>query len=212
MDDVDVDVVAVAQADEAFREIGEGGVDRATDQEFRPGRARRAADDVDDAAMRRLQERPEQPRHAHRAEELEREAVGPCLVGKRQEIAAARRARIVDEHVAAAEARVDLGMDLLAALERTQIGGDRHRRRPAGRGDDFRAFGQIGRVRCRQHRLRALAREGRSDGAADAAAAAGDDDDLAGEFVCHAMPPALQCATYTRRALASRVGLPTALT
>ncbi len=48
MDDVDVDVVAVAERGEALGEIGEGRVDRAADQEVRSRRARGAADDIDD--------------------------------------------------------------------------------------------------------------------------------------------------------------------
>src|SRR5689334_9606387 len=46
VNDIDVDVVAVAHRGDALGEIGKGGIDRAADQEIRSGRARRAADDV----------------------------------------------------------------------------------------------------------------------------------------------------------------------
>ena len=52
MDDVDIDVVAVAERGEALGEIRHRRVDRAADQEIRPRRARGAADDVDDVAVR----------------------------------------------------------------------------------------------------------------------------------------------------------------
>src|SRR5690348_11289229 len=72
---------------------------------------------------------------------------------------------------------------------------------PAGRGDRFRAFGKVCRIGRRQHRLRALTREGRGDGAADTAAAAADHHDLAAEFVCHRLLPRIfRAPLYAARA------------
>ena len=139
-------------------------------------------------------------RQPHRGVELEREAVGPGLVRLLEEFSAFGRAGIVDQHVAALEALVHLGEHLLAAGKRAQIAGNRHRRRPARRGDRLRAFGEIGRVRRRQHGLRALAREGGRDGPADAAAAAADDDDFSLEFSRHWLPPLISAGLYTRPA------------
>src|SRR3989454_5671747 len=90
-------------------------------------------DDVDDASLRSLQQRPEQPGEPHAAEELQREAVEPDRIGQVQERARARRARVVDEHVATMEALVDALEQLLARLELAQIAGDGERLRPLRR-------------------------------------------------------------------------------
>src|SRR5215470_16732577 len=49
--------------------------------------------------------------------------------------ARARRARVVDEHIAPAEALVDAVEQLLACRERAQVAGHRDRLRPLGRDD-----------------------------------------------------------------------------
>ena len=101
-------------------------------QEFGLDGARRAADDVDHMAVRGFEQRPEEPRQPHGAEEFERKAVEPEHRRDGQEVAGAGRARAVDQHVAALEALVDLRENLLAARERAQIARDRHRLGPAG--------------------------------------------------------------------------------
>ena len=51
MDHVDVDAVLLAEARQPLGEIRAGGIHRAADEKQRVGRARRAADDVDHAAL-----------------------------------------------------------------------------------------------------------------------------------------------------------------
>src|SRR5215470_16305250 len=101
-DRVDVHSVALAQAREPLGEVVHGRVDRAADQELRVGRARGSADDVDDVPVRALEHWPEQAAKANAAEELEREAVLPRLLGKSEERARTRGACRVDQDVAAA--------------------------------------------------------------------------------------------------------------
>src|SRR5215472_10372395 len=120
MNDVDVDVIAIAELRQALGKVGDRRVDRAADQKFGIGGACGAPDDVDDASLRSLQHRPEQPGEPHAAEELQREAVEPDRIGQIQERARARRARVVDEHVATLEAFVDAAEQLLARLELAQ--------------------------------------------------------------------------------------------
>ena len=62
--------------------------------------------------------------------------------------------------IATLEALIDLGEDLLAGRQRAQVAGNGHRLWPY-RGDGLGTFRKIGRIGCRQHRLRALTREGR---------------------------------------------------
>ena len=77
---------------------------------------------------------------------------------------------------------------LLAAFELAQVGGDRERRRPAGRGDGLGRGGEIVLRRRHDHRLRARLGEIDRDLAADAAAAAGDDHDFSLKLAWHFLP------------------------
>src|SRR6476620_297289 len=70
MNDVDVDAVLLALLRQRLGEIAHRGVDRSTDRKIGAGRARRAAADVDDNAVRRLQHRPERAAHPHAAEQF----------------------------------------------------------------------------------------------------------------------------------------------
>jgi hypothetical protein len=92
--------------------------------------------------------------------EFEREAVGPQIVRLLEEFSALSGARIVDQHVAAFETLIHFGEHLLAGGKLAQVAGNGHRLRPAASCDRFRALGEVGRARCRQHGLRALTREG----------------------------------------------------
>src|SRR5262245_64215831 len=69
VDDVDVDVVAIADSGKPLCKIRKGGVHRAADQKIRSRRFGRRAYNVDDTSMRCLEQWPEQPRQAHRSEE-----------------------------------------------------------------------------------------------------------------------------------------------
>ena len=190
MDHVDVDAVAHAELGQSLRRIRQRRIDRAADGELGLRRARGAADDVDDVALRRLQHRPEQPREPDGGVILEREAVEERLVGQFQEIAGAGAPGVVHEDVAAAEFLFHLGGELLAVGKLAQVAGDGKRLKPHLR-DHLRGGGKIvGRGR-RDHGLRALARERHRDPAPDAAAAAGDDRDLALKFSCHIHPSIL---------------------
>jgi hypothetical protein len=106
MNDVDVDVIAIAELRQALGEIGHRRIDGPADQELGIGRAGRAPDDVDHASLRSLQQRPEQPGESHATEEFQREAVEPDRIGQVQECPGTRRARIIDKHVTTAEALV----------------------------------------------------------------------------------------------------------
>ena len=196
VDDIDVDVIPVAHRRETLGKIGEGGIDRTADQKFRARRPRRSTDDVDDAAMRVLQQRPEQPRQPHPAEEFQGKAIGPVgiwLIGK---FAAFGGAGIVHQHIAAAEAGFHLIENLLAAVERAQIAGDGHRREAARGSNGFGGLCKVGGAGRRQHGLRALARERGGDCPANAAAAAGDDHDFTVEFLRHSPSPRVVRALY----------------
>src|SRR5262245_421075 len=70
MNDVDVDVIAIAELRQALGKIGHRRVDRAADQKFGIGSACGAPDDVDDASLRGLQQRPEQPGEPHATKNL----------------------------------------------------------------------------------------------------------------------------------------------
>ncbi len=129
------------------------------------------------------------PRQPHRGVELEREAVGPGVVRLIEKLAAFGRAGIIDQHVAALEALVDLGEDLLTGRERAQVAGNGHRLRPASAGDRLGPFDEICRIGRRQHALRTLARECRGYRPADAAATAADDHDFSLEFLRHSSAP-----------------------
>ena len=185
---VDVDVVAIAERREALGEIREGRIDRTADQKIRARRACGAADNINDVAVRFLQQRPERLREPHCAVKFQRKAVGPGVVRLFKKLAALGGAGIVDQYVAALEAIIDLGEDLLAALKRAQVAGDRHRRRGTRAGNRLRRFGEVRRIRRRQHGLRALAREGDRNRPADTAAAATDDDHFSFEFLRHRRP------------------------
>src|SRR5665213_2658762 len=129
--------------------------------------------------------------------EFERVAVGPLLVRLLEKIAAFGRARAVDQRIATLEALIDLGEDLLAGRQRAQVSGNGHWLRPY-RGDGLGTFHEIGRIGCRQHRLRALTRESRRNGAADATAAAADHDYFSFKFLCHSFPLQKIRRLYTR--------------
>ena len=184
MNDVHVDIVPIAELREPLREIGHRGIDRAADQKLRVRGARGAANDIDDGALRRLQQWPEQPGEPHAAEEFQRKAVEPDGIGQIEEGSRARGARIVDEHVAAPESFLDPFEQPFAGLQGAQIASDRERFRPFRR-DRFGGGGQIGLGRGSEHGLGAFARECERNAAADAAAPARDDDDLPLEFFRH---------------------------
>src|SRR5262244_3396397 len=184
MNDVDVDVIAIAELGEPLGKVSHRRIDRAADQEFGIGGACGAPDDVDDAPLRSLQQRPEQPGEPHATEELQREAVEPDRIGQLQERARARRARIVDEHIATLEAFVDAAEQLLARLELAQIAGDGERLRPLRR-DRLGGGGEILLGGGGEHGLRTLARERERDAAAYTAARPRNDDDLAVELTRH---------------------------
>ena len=184
VNDVDVDIIAIAELRQALGKVGHRRIDRAADQEFGIRGARGASDDIDDASLRSLQQRPEQAGEPHAAEEFQREAVEPDRIGQFQERARARCARVVDEHVATLEALVDALEQLLARLELAQIAGDRERLRPLGR-DRLGGGGEILLGGGGEHGLRTLARERERDAAADPAARPRNDDDLAVELTSH---------------------------
>ena len=158
MDDVDIDAVALAETGQSLGEVGAGGVDRAADQKQRVGRARRAADDGDDAPLGRLQHRPEQFAEPHGGEIFQREAVVEGRIGHFQEVAAARRPGIVDQHVAASELVLHEAMQRLAGFQRFQVAREGERLRP-GIADRGRGGVEIGLRGGGEHGLRALARE-----------------------------------------------------
>src|SRR3954469_1188355 len=60
---------------------------------------------------------------AHAAEELERIAFEPDRIGQVHERSGARRARVVDQHVAARKSFIDARKQLLAGRQRTQVAG-----------------------------------------------------------------------------------------
>src|SRR4030095_11283078 len=103
VDRVHADAVLDTAIGEYLGDIEQRGVDRAADGELGRAGPTPDADDVDDRTVRRLQMWPGGTRQAHRAEEFQREAVGPIAVGERQEIATLRRTRVVDPHVAPAQ-------------------------------------------------------------------------------------------------------------
>jgi hypothetical protein len=157
-----------------------------------------------DIAMRDLEQRPEQLGQPHRGVEFQREAVAPGLVRQIEELAALGGASIVDQHVAALEAVADLRKKIFASGKLAQVAFHRQRRRSSGRCHRLGAGGKIGRVGGRQYGLRALARKSGRNGAADAAAASGDDDDLSFELARHGFLPFSGTALYAAiRAAAS---------
>ena len=63
-----------------------------------------------------LEQRPEQPGQPHRGEIFERKAIDKSLVWQVEKVAGARATGVVDEDVAAVEALLGLGENLLAAV------------------------------------------------------------------------------------------------
>ena len=185
MDDIDVDAVTFAELRQRLGEIAHRRIDRRADREIGAGRARRAAADIDDKTLRRLEHRPEQPAHAHTAEQFQRITVEPSIVRQVDEISGAGRARRAHQNVAAVEFVLHRVKDLLAAFELAQIRGDGNGRRPAGRGDDLARSGEVFRRGRHDDRPRSRAGELDGDLAANAATAPGDDRDLTGKFVWH---------------------------
>src|SRR4029077_1017524 len=116
MDDIDVDAVALAELRQRLGEISHRRIDRRTDREIGPRRARCAAADIDDETLGGLEHRPKQPAHAHAAEELERIAIEPRLVRQIGEIAGSRRAGRAHQYVAAVEFVLHAVEHLLAAF------------------------------------------------------------------------------------------------
>src|SRR5262249_9864967 len=184
VDHVDVDAVAHAELRQPLGEVRERRIDRAADQEFGLGRARGAADDGDDVALRGLEQQPEQPREPHRGEILERKAVKEGIVGELEEIAGAGAPRVVDQNVAAPEAFLDAGKELFAGRKVREVSREGERCRPFG-GDRLGGGGEIVGRGGRQHALRPLARERERDAAADATAAARHNYDLSFELFWH---------------------------
>src|SRR4051812_42703304 len=135
-------------------------------------------------SLRRLQQRPEQPRQSHGREIFQRKPIKESIVGQFEKVAGARAARIVDEDIAAPETFRHAREDLLALLDVAQIARDNKRLR-AQLGNLFGSRRQFVRRRRSKNTLRAFARERRSDTTAYAAAAAGDDHDLSLEFSRH---------------------------
>jgi len=143
VDDIDINVITVAECSEAFGEICHRRVDRTADEEIRPWRARGTTDDIDDIAMDLLEQRPEQPRKPDGGVEFQRKAVGPQGIRLLEKIATEGRSGTVDQNVATFEVLVDSGEDLLAGFQRAQIAGDRHRLRATSRSDRVSALGEI---------------------------------------------------------------------
>jgi hypothetical protein len=71
--------------------------------------------------LRRLEQRPEQPREPHSGEIFQRKSIEEGCIGQFEEIAGARSPRIVDEDIAAPEALLDAGENLLAACKLPQV-------------------------------------------------------------------------------------------
>ena len=124
----------------------------------------------------------------------------------RGEVARARAADVVDDHVEPA-VRADRGVDDgRHALGRRHVGGDtqrprrRSRRAPALRATAASRSAGVARA---QHDARALAGERERDGAADPAAGAGDERDFAGEREVHA-----RRSIATRRSVRKRFAQP----
>ena len=107
MDCVDVHALARAKPREPLGEICRRGIDGAANEELGLDGARRAADDIDHMALRRLEQGPEQPGQTHRPIEFQRKTIEPELVRKLEKISCPRRACIVDQNVAATEAFID---------------------------------------------------------------------------------------------------------
>ena len=190
MDDIDVDVVAVADRGEPLAKFAIAALTAPPIRKSGPGV--RAAPPMiltmlPCASFSSGQNKLRQP---HRAEEFKRKAVDPGLVRQVEEFAALGGAGIVDQHVAALEALTHLGEQRCSQPASV-------RRSPAtvsgagaaGGRDRLGAVGEIGRAGRRQHGLRALARKGDRDGPADAAAAAGDDNDFSFELSRHGFLP-----------------------
>src|SRR5262249_33474082 len=132
MDDIHIDIVAIADGGESLGEIRKGRVHRPADQEVGSRRSCRRPDDVDDASVRRLEQRPEQPRQPHGREIFQSKSIGERIVRKFEKITTTRCTGIVDKDVAAFEFFVDCLEQLLAAGKRPQIPGNRHWGRPSG--------------------------------------------------------------------------------
>ena len=96
---LDRDPVAQPELGQRFGEAGDRRIDRAADHEVGPRRLGGPADDVDDAALAVLEQRPERPRQPNVGIELEREAVLPHRIVELEEIPALGRTRIVDQDV-----------------------------------------------------------------------------------------------------------------
>src|SRR5206468_13077216 len=107
MDCVDMHAIADAESREPLGEICRRGIDGAANEELGLDGARRAADDVDDMALRSLEQRPEQSGQTHRPEEFQRKTIKPELVRKLEKISRPRRACVVDQNIAAADAFID---------------------------------------------------------------------------------------------------------
>src|SRR5262249_4121622 len=109
-----------------------------------------------------------------------------------KKIAAARRAGIVDEHVAAPELVLHKGMQRLASLELPQVAREGERLR-AGIADRARRRIEVLLRGRGEHGLRALARERQRARLPDPAASAGDNHNLAVELA-HCLRPLLAFA------------------
>ena len=198
MDHVDVHAVLLAEPGEPLGEIRHRGIDRAADRNSASGVRAAPPMMLTTWPSRFLQHRPEQFREPHAGEIFQREAVVERLVGQFEEIAAARRARIVHQHVAAPGLVLHEGVQRLAGLELFQIAREGERLRP-GIADLGRGLVEILLRGCRQHGLRALARERSRDRLADAAAAAGHHNDFAGKLA-H-LRPSLSCVAELVRCI-----------
>jgi hypothetical protein len=142
------------------------------------------AGDVDDRTAVALQIGPRGARDAHRRHELEPEAVGPVLLGELEEVAAFRRAGVVDHHIDAAE-HLGRGRDQGRAGARLpQVGDlDEH---PAPRPLDLALDPlELARVARRDRDVHAFVGQARRDGAPDALARARDDRRLTAQIQIH---------------------------
>src|SRR5258707_8712888 len=177
MNDVDVDIIAITELRQALGKVT-AALTAPPIKNSASGVRAAPPTILTTLPWRSLQQRPEQAREPHAAEEFQREAVEPDRIGQFQERARARCARVVDEHVATLEALVGALEQLLARLELAQIAGDGERRRPLRR-DRLGGGGEILLGGGGQHGLRTHARECERDAAADPAGGPRNDDDHA---------------------------------
>ncbi len=167
IDPVHIHVILKTLTGQRLAEIRQRRIDRAANHEFGVRRARRAADNHHDSAMRGDKRWPEQARKSDPGVEFQGKAVDEISIILVREYAAPGGAGAVNKDIAATKCLVVRLERREAAVKRAKIGGMRHDPAVRLRGDGFCRRLAMRRIAAGNHDIRAVPRQPRGNGKPD---------------------------------------------